>query len=174
MKALLFLVCILCCLLACQSKQRTDAEVIVREWTGKEIRFPKLTGDTARVLDSLLNKEYKVLFYADSTGCTGCRLNLSSWKLLIEEASWQFAGRLSFVFFFQPKDEQSVSDLLYLEEFDYPVFVDQYDRINMLNHFPKEAAYQCFLLDRDNKVVMIGNPVAKLDTWAAYKQMIVK
>ena len=43
--------------------------------------------------------------------------------------------------------------------FDLPVCVDTEDRLNKLNHFPADAAFQTFLLDRDNKVVIIGNPV---------------
>ncbi len=33
------------------------------------------------------------------------------------------------------------------------------DSLNVLNHFPSETAFQTFLLDKDNKVVAIGNPI---------------
>jgi len=41
----------------------------------------------------------------------------------------------------------------------YPVCFDEKDDFNRLNHFPGEMTFQTFLLDKDNKVVAIGNPV---------------
>jgi hypothetical protein len=43
--------------------------------------------------------------------------------------------------------------------FTYPVCFDEMDDFNQLNHFPGEMTFQTFLLDKDNKVVAIGNPV---------------
>ncbi|MDR0973339.1 MAG: hypothetical protein LBM61_05080 [Prevotellaceae bacterium] len=174
MKALPFIICILCCVFACQSKQRTDAEAIVREWMGKEIRFPELTGDTARVLDSLLTKEYKVLFYVDSTGCTKCKLNLGVWAGLIEESKRQLSDKVGFVFFFQAKNQRTVKYLLDREYFEHPVFMDQRGKLNKRNALPTQPAYQCFLLDRDNKVLMIGNPADIPSVWELYKRVITQ
>jgi hypothetical protein len=160
-------------LLACQSKRRTDAEAIVREWTGKEIRFPELTGDTARVLDSLLTKEYKVLFYVDSTGCTSCRLNLGMWDFLIKESKEVLdKHQIGFLFFFQSKNLQDIPALLHAESFKHPVFIDLQNRINTLNGFPVQSQYQSFLLDKDNKVLMIGNPADQPVIWDLYKTVI--
>jgi hypothetical protein len=44
--------------------------------------------------------------------------------------------------------------------------------IERLNHFPKQQQYQCFLLDKDNKVLMIGNPVTNPKIWDLYKAQI--
>mgnify|MGYP000541419380 CR=1 FL=1 len=39
--------------------------------------------------------------------------------------------------------------------------MDQSDRLNELNHFPPADGeiFKPFLLDKDNKVVVIGNPI---------------
>ena len=37
--------------------------------------------------------------------------------------------------------------------------IDRNDSLEILNSFPKEIAFQTFLLDKDNKVLAIGNPV---------------
>jgi len=57
--------------------------------------------------------------------------------------------------------------------FDYPVFIDIKGTINDLNHFPQAAQYQCFLLDKDNKVLMIGNPVMNSKIRELYKSQIL-
>ena len=58
------------------------------------------------------------------------------------------------------------------ERFSYPVFIDIKGTINDLNRFPQTTQYQCFLLDKDNKVLMIGNPVMKMRIWELYKSRI--
>lgn len=40
-----------------------------------------------------------------------------------------------------------------------PVCFDREDAFNRVNRFPSEMALQTFLLDKDNRVVAIGNPV---------------
>jgi hypothetical protein len=159
---------------ACSNKQRSDAESVIREWVGKEIRFPILQGDTARVLDSLLNIEYKVLFYVDSIGCTSCRLSLEIWNLLIQESNEQLNGRMSFLFFFQPKYPVETTNLISSEKFYYPVFIDVYNRIGNINHFPKDTQYHCFLLNKENKVLLIGNPADNLSLWNLYKEVVLR
>jgi hypothetical protein len=42
----------------------------------------------------------------------------------------------------------------------------------MLNHFPSQPELQSFLLDKDNKVLLIGNPVLNPKVWDLYKQII--
>ena len=58
------------------------------------------------------------------------------------------------------------------DRFDYPVFMDTNGAINQLNRFPKQMEYQCFLLDKDNKVVMVGNPVLNMNIWELYKSQV--
>jgi hypothetical protein len=164
---------------SCKDKKLTEARQIVGEWVGKEIRIPDnvrcvmLGRDTAltECLD-LMDAEYKVLFYVDSAGCSSCRLKLSQWEALIAEADSLFRGRLSFLLFFQPKSKNELSILFRKEEFCYPVFIDMKNAINRLNHFPAKLEYQCFLLDKANKVQMIGNPALSPKIWDLYKQVI--
>lgn len=45
------------------------------------------------------------------------------------------------------------------DNFTHPVCVDESDSFNKLNHFPSDVRFQTFLLDKENKVIAIGNPV---------------
>jgi len=168
------------CLFSCKDyRKKEEAAKIVKEWSGKEIRFPENTPcyvlgkDTlSTICSDIFQKEYKVLLYVDSTGCSGCRLKLFQWKQLIEEADSLFQGKVGFLLFFQPKSVKEMDFLFIRDRFDYPVFIDIKDSINDLNHFPQTATYQCFLLDRGNKVLMIGNPVLNPKIWELYKEQI--
>ena len=64
-----------------------------------------------------------------------------------------------FAFYFHPKDMKELRYITRRDAFTYPVCFDEMDDFNRLNHFPGEMTFQTFLLDKDNKVVAIGNPV---------------
>ena len=49
--------------------------------------------------------------------------------------------------------------LLKQDAITVPVCIDDKDQLNAINCFPSRDDFQCFLLDKDNKVVYIGNPV---------------
>jgi hypothetical protein len=53
-----------------------------------------------------------------------------------------------------------MKELRYLtrrDKFTYPVCFDEQDELNRLNRFPSDMTFQTFLLDKENKVVAIGN-----------------
>ncbi|MDR3266230.1 MAG: hypothetical protein LBT24_01490, partial [Tannerella sp.] len=86
-----------------------------------------------------------------------------------------FSKKPDFIFVIQPKHggDKEIKQLLKQNGFIYPVFIDIDNKIFALNNFPKEQEYQCFLLDKDNKVVMVGNPVLNPAIWKLYKKIIL-
>ena len=68
-------------------------------------------------------------------------------------------GAIPFLFFFNSKSSLEIYHLLKRNEFDRPICWDPSDRINQLNHFPDEFAFQTFLLDENNRVIVVGNPI---------------
>lgn len=175
-----FIFIVVCFVCSCKdNKKRKEIEKIVTEWTGKEVLFPEnvpcyLSGnDTlSEICNEHFQKEFKILLYVDSAGCSSCRLNLPNWQQLIEEADSLFHGKVGFLLFFQPKSAREMTYLFTRDKFDYPVFMDLKGTMNRLNSFPQAMAYQCFLLDKDNRVVMIGNPIANPKIWNLYKEQI--
>ena len=162
-----------------ENKRRSEIEKIVAEWTGKEILFPEGVSCYVAGKDALpeycnewFQKEYKILMYVDSAGCSGCRLKLFEWKQLMKEADSLFHGQVGFLLFFQPKSTREMAYLFARDQFDYPVFMDISGAINRLNRFPKLMEFQCFLLNGDNQVLMVGNPVLNLKIWELYKTQI--
>lgn len=108
---------------------------------------------------SLADADYKVVTYIDSVGCTSCKLQLPRWKLFMQEVDSTLNRLVPFVFYFHPKDMKELRYITRRDAFIYPVCFDEKDDFNRLNHFPDEMTFQTFLLDKDNKVVAIGNPV---------------
>ena len=148
---------------ACQDKQKEIITLLVKEWQGKQILFPenmvftRFASDTTNFV--IPTSDYKVLVFVDSIGCTSCKLQLSRWKEFIRYTDSISQKNIPFLFFYQFDDQWEIHSLLIRENFDKPICLDRSDSLNQLNHFPKDIRFQVFLLDKNNKVVVIGNPV---------------
>ncbi len=169
------------CFPSCKkSNQKDNAIKIVIEWTGKEIKFPQGIVCTSMGRDTncidLHNDNYKIMLYVDSLGCTSCRLKLAEWKKIIDDSDSVFNRRPEFVFFFQPKkkDEKELQFIFKQNGFHHPVFIDKENKIDKLNSFPSKPEHQCFLLDKDNKVLVVGNPSLNSGIWTLYKKVITE
>lgn len=49
--------------------------------------------------------------------------------------------------------------MLKRENFHHPIWIDKENMLNKLNHFPADPTFQTFLLDKDNRVLAVGNPI---------------
>ena len=64
-----------------------------------------------------------------------------------------------YMFFCPKKGSGEIISLIENSGYKSPVCIDAEDSLNKLNHFPSDMAFRTFLLDKDNKVLAIGNPV---------------
>lgn len=131
----------------------------VKEWIGREIILPdKLPLINATEGDSTnYNKTKKatVLLVTDSLQCAPCQLKLDSWFELIK----QFSDDVRFTFVVYPRTKIQMYARCKVIGFNYPLCIDENTALDDNNHFPKDIFYRCFLLDSDNKVLLIGNPM---------------
>ena len=150
-------------LASCQESKEEAMLRLVNEWNGKEIKFPARSVFTIQGKDTVNvefgNADYKVVTYIDSVGCTSCKLQLPQWKKLVAEVDSLTGGSIPFLFYFHPKDRKELRYLTRRDDFTYPVCFDEQDELNRLNQFPTDMTFQTFLLDKDNKVIAMGNPV---------------
>ncbi len=150
-------------LASCQESREEAMLRLVNEWNGKEIKFPSRSVFTIQGKDTVEvefgNADYKVVTYIDSVGCTSCKLQLPRWKKLVEEVDSLTGGSVPFLFYFHPKDMKELRYYTRRDDFTYPVCFDEKDELNRLNRFPSDMIFQTFLLDKDNRVVAMGNPV---------------
>lgn len=146
----------------CSCKRETNHELmnLVEEWNNRVILFPKniyFTIQGKDTVNSTLNKDYRIITYVDSAGCMSCKLRLEEWQMFMEELD--SLKNVSCSFFLHSNKRKELVLLLRRYNFLYPVCLDEMDSINKLNHFPSDMMFQTFLLDKENKVVAIGNPI---------------
>lgn len=143
----------------CMGTDRMRTSDIVNKWIGRTIKFPRYLEFVQQKADTSLlsSKNYQIISYIDSTGCTGCRLQLHKWKYFINELD--SVGNTSVSLFLCSQNRMELNHLLKRYSFNHPVCIDEKDSLNILNHFPTDENFQTFLLDKDNKVLAIGNPI---------------
>ena len=168
--------CVCLCLASCAESDKERLSRLVSEWERKEILFPAHSTFTVQGKDTVdfefKDADYKVVTYVDSAGCTGCKLQLPRWKELIAEVDSLTDGRVPFLFYFHPKDIKELRYLTRKDSFTYPVCFDEKDDFNRLNRFPSEMMFQSFLLDKENNVVALGNPVLSPKVKELYLKLI--
>ncbi len=163
MKQLLLIILSIIALTSCEESRKDEIARLVKEWEGKEIHFPEHPVFTIQGKDtvdfSFRDTEYKVVSYVDSIGCISCKLQLESWKNFIHEVDSLTDGTVPFILCLHNPDVKEMRRITWKNDFQYPVFIDEMGSFDALNHFPTNMTFQTFLLDKDNKVVVIGNPI---------------
>jgi len=150
-------------------------KTIVEEWMAKEIIIPQnLTVKSLgiNIIDKKMQRHrYNILVYVDSVGCTSCNLGLTEWKAYIEKSKLK-AYNVGFLFVVQSNNYTEFEQQLKCKQFSYPIIYDPHGTFNKLNKFPKENKYHTFLLDKKNKVVLIGSPVKSENMYKLYDEVI--
>lgn len=161
---------------ACQDKKKEEAVSAIKQWMGKEILFPKNSVFTIRGTDTidfaLGASDYKIVSYIDTAGCTTCQLKLAEWQRFMEEVDAASPTHTPFIFYLYPKDVKDLLIEFRREAFDYPVCLDEKDEFNRLNKLAESKALRTFLLDKENKIVAIGNPIENPNVKKFYLKLL--
>lgn len=124
---------------------------------------------------------FKVVAYYNSKGCTSCRLKeLFYWKDVLNYADSlnKAKGKTSveFILLFNPGQDKSklrdIESSLYVHQIHKPVMIDTKGEFEMQNLLPEDERFHYFLLDKDNKIVLVGSPLGNPAMWELYKKKI--
>lgn len=162
-------------LFSCGDSRKENIASILKEWEHREILFPNNPIFSIQGNDTVASptgSKYKVFSYVDSIGCISCKLKLNEWQKYIADVDSLYPDVVRFLFYFHPKSRNEIRRVLLFDKFKYPVCIDEQDSINELNHFPSEAMFQTFLLDEQNKVIAMGNPINNSKVKELYMSII--
>lgn len=121
-----------------------------------------------------LSVPYKLVVYMNSVQCDGCRLkDLLVWKHYMRQIdSMGVADSVRFVFVFYPKDTAVLAEKLALYDFNRPVWLDLDGDFERQNPLPESPAFHTFLLNREDRIRLIGSPVGNSKMWKLYRETI--
>lgn len=149
---------------------------IALKWQRRKIILPtelpcKVIGfDT--IFSSATTKKYKIFTYIDTVGCTECNFGALAWKQLIDQMD-TLSSDVVFLFYAHLKNYREFETYLKMNKFNHPIFYDYFDECKK-NQLPQHVFYQTFLLDENNKVLLIGKPKPDSKLWNLYKKIITQ
>ncbi len=173
---LLIIFCFATLFIACNQKQK-EIKKILKDWYNKEIIFPSslqakiFTRDT--INEDWNSPKYKILLHVDSTGCSACKLQLYSWLKFMERHE-KYQDKLAFIYVVHVLNSHKMAIICKQNNFNHPIIYDINGQMDKINNFPKDEQFRCFLLDTNNKVKLIGNPVSNPKLEILYDQIISK
>lgn len=155
------------------SSQKDEIAKVVKEWQGKTITLPEkvvdfISGDTINISEA----DFTILTYVDSTGCTGCKMKLPLWEEFLNSIDSITDAEFLPLMVVNSNNKNELKYLFDRDLFEYPVYVDSEDNINKQNSFPDNIIFQTFLLDKNRKVVAIGNPTHSTSIAKLYKSIL--
>jgi len=148
--------CIILCLLSSCTNRIKDE---IQKWQGKQLILPDnhLMINPGRYSIDPLKKRLKILTLVNAN-CGKCVEELTDWKRFISQVD---TGHVGFIFLCHSQDELMLlkrTDSLIIK-LSYPYFQDPDKKLISRNSFSDDVRYQTFLLDTENKVILIGNPI---------------
>ena len=163
---------------ACKNTKEEKIIHLLNEWSGRTIHFPQDMNlisyvDTNSAINfNEIKKEYTILHYVDTVGCISCKLQLSEWNKLIKELDSIDNRNVSCLISFFPMRKKELLKSLKINKFKHYIYIDERDSLNRLNNFPEEDAFRTFLLDNNDKVIAVGNPIHNPNVKELYLKII--
>jgi hypothetical protein len=176
MKNYLIFVCISIVQISCGDRQlRND----IKQLTASEISMPEGIKHVVNMRDSLVNIQAdnaaKLVVWVDSAACSTCRIDrLFEYEVIVEFRE-EIGDEFVPVFLFSPPQDKidEVIKAVEFNELDCPVFIDENHAFPAMNpHIPADNRFHTFLIDKNGKVVLVGNPVNNPALWELYKTTI--
>lgn len=167
MKLFRLLSIILLILLLPACNNNASVENTLNDFIGREVSLPLQTMRSMKngkdtTLAKPISGSYKEIAFVDSSVCTSCMYrHLYKWIPIIEEAK-EKGHDVEFIFILHPAKSSRIGlyhEMMQPQIFSETVFVDTAGIFARSNpSIPDANIYHYFLLDEDNRVVMVGDP----------------
>lgn len=160
-------------MISCGGGIKKDLERFI----GQEIEIPRDLPVSLNGKDSLQAysspKDVKMVVWYDSTGCSSCRLkNLWQWE---DYAHYADSAGFDLFIILSPTaaNVHSVNLAVRSQKVSFPVYKDYDCSFYELNsQMPSNSALHTFLLDKNDKVVIAGDPLNNPNLDGLYRNVI--
>lgn len=161
---------------ACKWNDNKKIEELVESWMGKELKFDDYTtysdGNLSSNKEVFKNNKPQIVSYFNTFECLSCIDDLLLWSKVVNKFE-QYD--IEFVFIIYTNDHQFdhyIKKYLPSWGVTYPIFLDKRDNFRKINDLYPRKFFQTFLLNGNNQVILIGNPLLKDDLMTLYENKI--
>lgn len=171
MRYYMFALFVSLCACSIPIKESREAK-IVKELTGKELVFNNnLFADAAKddqsSRDVFQQKTSKIVTIVNYD-CGPCRESIKKWKEY-------FNGKnIPFILIVRGGDEEFYNDIRSKESSSFRyIYYDMNNMFELTNKIPQDIRLRTFLINRENKIRIIGNPLFNKDIAKLYDEEII-
>jgi lipoprotein len=168
-----FIIIIIACFTLFSGCKKNQIQYNLKQMLGKEIKFPSnlqsLTNDGP--LASRRDSNAILIYYYDGNECTSCNIaNLNNIINIYQSPN------LSIIPIFSINDDEhylNLTTLLNNNSIKTIAYIDiNKDFIRKNSFIPKDSKFHTFLLNKQNKIVYVGNPLASDKAWALFTEIL--
>ena len=167
------LLCIIC--LSCNNHIKHE----IAKLKAKPIIIPlsqiRLENNNSEIIPSEKSSNFKLVVYYDSTKCSLCEIEkIYLWKDYIDDVK-NIRNDIDYIFIFTPKEKDSFAliEELRKKEPTIPVYIDSEGTFMNINpHIPKDPRFHTLLLDENNNVILVGDPLHNKKLLEMYDRVI--
>lgn len=163
---------ILCAVTSCSYRPKSRIAQEVKNLTGKEIQFPQCEilndTNTAPLQEIMPPEKIKMITYLSQPPCTSCIFTmLKDWECEVEN---NLGDNIKYILILKSNDRQAIIDAINLYQFSSPVLRYNDDVFEEINGLRVLARNRTLLLDKNNKVIAVGEPFGNDRMWNVYKK----
>lgn len=163
LKRILFILCLIILYSSCDNrKERINKQI--NDLYSKIISIPYSEMDTLTMDTTCipLESRYQLLVYVDSTECTPCYVShYLDWELILKECKKHEPSITLTIIIEGDNITDEVREKFLVSDFSKSIFIDKTGAFRKKNPaFPDSNIMHVLLLDKDNKVTLVGNPLS--------------
>ena len=146
---------------SCTSSDKHDIQKVYSDFTTRTITLPHINTyfKDGNSCSFSFSNAYKIILYANPIGCMSCKLQLPQWEKFINELDLITNSRVDVIVYAKPQNEDDIIKILKRYNYNKSICIDMEDCFKTTNELPEDERFHCFLLDNNNNIVLIGNPI---------------
>ena len=167
---LLLLVVTLYSCISCNNEAPVENEI--RKWYGHKINIPVLQSLNDTPLRT--GDDLTILVHIDSEGCTSCKIRLNEWQSIFNEIDTISSKNIPTIFIIDTITPQLSKDIEQYKELKKQIYVDTNGAFRKQNTCSNDIRFQSFLLNKNNEIIIVGNPAYNAKVRKLYIDYIKK
>lgn len=116
----------------------------------------------------------RLIVFVDSTECSRCRIdNFMRYREFLELSEISRTFKVIFLLSTDKRSHDEIVDFLLATEPEYPVYIDEKNDFRRLNpSIPDDARFHTMLVDKSDKILLVGDPVANASVHELFVDVI--
>lgn len=162
-------------LFSCNNEDRVKGEI--KNLMNRKILFPmgyeSIPKRDSVIIDSMLNKDIKIVSYVDDLPCTSCGIKMMSiWMSRID--SLNSNAEYILVVNVAENEKAKFFDMMDSVQLSHPIMYYDTDTFGVVNELSELLAInKTFLLNKHNRIVLVGEPFKNEKLFDLYKRTIM-